>query len=156
MQNVQEGSGWLTRLNLDLGEYNWERWEIESRLCLWKERLILTCSWLREKQEFMGSRTTVSHGLIPSWNPDGWNQIHKHTQHIVVYMHTLMRYPYVHVYTHTHTNADNSKHVFFSVWVALTLQNAGMCSCVTVSGQDIQTITSTPRAKPWLHHEKSL
>lgn len=51
-------------------------WEIESSLCLWKERLILMCSLLRKKkktQEFTGSDVAASHML--SCTPDGWKQV---------------------------------------------------------------------------------
>lgn len=100
----------------------------------------------KKKQEFMGSKTTVSHrlarSLVLSWSPDGWKQKRK----------TRAGYRYVCVHLHTEqmptcaqTNAETKDFE--------RRHNTAECAHVCVSGQDIQTITSTPRAKPWFHHE---
>lgn len=112
-----------------------------------------------KKQEFTGSKTTVSHRLARTQLESRWLETKgdKHMRDIGLYVCTSIRGP--------NTCMRKDKYWEEVLWMflwdffftpdqeAITRQSVCTCSCVSASGQDIQTITSTPRAKPWFHHE---
>lgn len=108
-------------------EYNWERWEIESRLCLWKKRLILMCSWLREKQEYHIDSHSAGVQMV------GTKYINtlSHTHILQVNIYTYMRPKCAYKPVNSSTNTDRKIYECFG-FLCFRLSGFNTADCVHV------------------------